>query len=226
MRPIKATSGLWVAFLLILLSLVPNMIGAFRITEWVGGAEIMQDNERFLEPPLPLVLHILFAGVYSIAGAFQFADGIRLRWPGWHRTAGKIVTVCGLLVGLTALWLTLLHSSPPGTGELLYVLRLLFGSAMIVSIYLGIAAIRQRNIPRHRAWMMRAYAIALGAGTQVFTQLVGFMIMGPPTERSTALQMFAGWVINLAVAEWVIRKRLTPNKDKLVMSNTVYKGGF
>lgn len=198
-----------VAFSLILLSAIPNIFGAFRVTELVGGAEITPDNERFFASPLPILLHILFANVYSILGAFQFAAGFRVRWPGWHRGVGRILIVCGFLVGLTALWMTLFYSRPPGTGELLFVLRLLFGSAMVVSIYLGFNAIRQGNVLRHRAWMMRAYAIGLGAGTQVITQLVGLLIFGPPTEFSGALQMAASWVINLAVAEWVIRKRLT-----------------
>jgi hypothetical protein len=33
------------------------------------------------------------------------------------------------------------------------------------------------------------------------------VIAGPPSELSRALLMGAGWVINLAVAEWAIRKR-------------------
>jgi hypothetical protein len=37
--------------------------------------------------------------------------------------------------------------------------------------------------------------------------LVGEVILGPPTELSRALLMGAAWVINLGVAEWVIRKR-------------------
>src|SRR5438477_84610 len=84
-------------------------------------------------------------------------------------------------------------------------LRLLFGSAMVVSIVLGFAAILRRDVNRHRAWMARGYAIGLGAGTQVLTLTVGEVILGPPAELSRALLMGAAWVINLAVAEWVIR---------------------
>jgi len=81
---------------------------------------------------------------------------------------------------------------------------------MVVSIVLGYAAIRRGDVIRHRAWMMRGYAIGLGAGTQVLTQLAGALIVGPPSELSGALLMGAGWVINLAVAEWAIRKRPAP----------------
>jgi hypothetical protein len=78
---------------------------------------------------------------------------------------------------------------------------------MVVSIVLGFTAIRRGDVRRHLAWMMRGYAIGLGAGTQVFTQWAGELIASPPTELSKALLMGAGWLINLAVAEWVIRKR-------------------
>ncbi|WP_166239936.1 DUF2306 domain-containing protein [Paenibacillus turpanensis] len=209
-RQVKVTSGLLVAFSLILLSAIPNIAGAFRVTELIGGVDIMSEDERFIEMPLPLVAHILLASVFSVLGAFQFAAGFRVRWPGWHRAAGRIVVLSGLLVGLSALWMTLFYAPQPGTGKLLYVFRLFFGSAMVVSIYLGFTAIRRGNVPQHRAWMIRAYAIGLGAGTQVITHAVGLLFFNPPTEVSGALQMLAGWLINLAVAEWIIRKNQVP----------------
>ncbi len=75
---------------------------------------------------------------------------------------------------------------------------------MAGSIILGLAAIRQRDIARHRAWMTRAYALALGAGTQAFTVGFGEAAFGADVARHD-LMMGAGWAINLAVAEWIIR---------------------
>jgi hypothetical protein len=85
------------------------------------------------------------------------------------------------------------------------VFRIAFGSGMAVSIVLGFAAIRRGDVSRHRAWMTRAYALALGAGTQVFTQGIGKALFGT-SELTTDLRLGAGWVINLAVAEYVIRR--------------------
>lgn len=202
----KASSKKLVAALLVL-SIFPLAAGAFRLTQLAGGAEITPANARFFASPLPVVLHILSACVYAILGAFQFAPGFRKRMPGWHRLAGWLVVICGLLVGLSGLWMTLFYPSPAGDGELLYAFRLLFGSAMVLSILLGFAAIRRRDVIRHNAWMLRGYAIGLGAGTQMLTLLAGELMVGPPSEVSRALLMGAGWVINLAVAEWAIHKR-------------------
>ena len=60
--------------------------------------------------------------------------------------------------------------------------------------------------------MTRGYALALGAGTQVFTMLPWVVIFGPigaADELPRTLLMAAGWAINLAVAEYVIRRRST-----------------
>ena len=193
-----------------MLSFIPLAAGAFRLTQLAGGAEITPANARFFASPLPVVVHIVSASLFAILGAFQFATSFRRRWPGWHRRAGRLLVLCGLLVGLSGLWMTLFYPRPVGDGDFLSALRLLFGSAMIVSIVLGFAAIRRGNVNRHRAWMMRGYAIGLGAGTQALILMVGEMIAGQPSELSRALLMGAAWVINLAVAEWVIRKRPAP----------------
>jgi uncharacterized membrane protein YozB (DUF420 family) len=158
-----------------------------------------------------VVVHIVSASIFAILGAFQFASGFRRRWPGWHRVAGRLVVACGLLVGLSGLWMTVFYSLPASDGALLYAFRLVFGSAMVTSIALGFTAIRRGDVKGHRAWMARGYAIGLGAATQMLTLMVGEIIAGPPSELSRALLMGAAWVINLAIAEWAIRKRLRHN---------------
>jgi hypothetical protein len=103
--------------------------------------------------------------------------------------------------------MTLFYPRPVGDGDLLAGFRLVFGTAMVVSIVLGLAAIRRRDIARHRAWMTRGYAIGLGAGTQALIHVPWFLIFGTPGELPRALLLGAGWVINLAVAERIIRSR-------------------
>jgi hypothetical protein len=204
----KAGSAVWLVVALLVFSAMPLAGGAFRLTQLAGGAEITPANVRFFASPVPVVVHIVGAAVYALLGAFQFAAGFRRRWPSWHRTAGRLVVACGLLVGLSALWMTLFYPWPKGDGALLYALRLVFGSAMVVSIGLGFTTIRRGDVIGHRAWMTRGYAIGLGAATQMLTLMIGEVIAGPPSEFSRALLMGAAWVINLAVAEWAIRKRL------------------
>jgi hypothetical protein len=78
---------------------------------------------------------------------------------------------------------------------------------MAAAIVLAVVAIRRGDVRTHSAWMTRAYAIGLGAGTQVFTFLPWTLVFGAPDQAVHSVLMGAGWVINLAVAEVVIRRR-------------------
>ena len=205
-------SWAWLVIGLILLSAIPLSGGAFRLNQLASGAVITPDNARFFAAPLPVVLHIVGAGVYALLGAFQFVSRLWRRGTGWHRNVGRWLLVpCGLIVGLSGLWMTLFYPGTNSTASvgamLLYALRLLFGSGMVFSIIFGFIAIRRGDMIRHRAWMTRAYAIGLGAGTQALTGMVGEFTIGTPNELENALLMGAAWVINLAVAEWAIRRR-------------------
>ncbi len=208
--PAQAGSPKWLVPALLVLSALPLAAGAFRLTELAGGAAITPANARFFASPLPVVLHIVAAAAYIVLGAFQFVPGFRRRKPGWHRRVGRFLVGSGLVAALAGLWMTQFYRLPDHDGALLYGFRLLFGSLMALSIVLGFAAIRRRDIARHRAWMLRGYALGLGAGTQALTLMAGEVIAGPPGELSRALLMGAGWAINLAVAEWAIRTRPAP----------------
>jgi uncharacterized membrane protein len=196
--PTRSTG--WVPFALVAVVLVPAVAGSLRLVEVFGGPHLLPANPRISASPAPVVVHIVCAVAYAVLGAFQFSAALRRHRPAWHRAAGRVLVVLGLAVAFSALWLTQFYPRQPGTGELAYALRLAFGSGMAASIVLGLAAIRRGDVARHMAWMTRAYALALGAGTQVLTLAVGEEAVG------IDLMLGAGWAINLAVAEYVIRR--------------------
>ena len=194
--------------LLVLLSLVPALAGTARLAQLAAGASVTAENARFFAKPLPVVLHVLAVIPFSILGAFQFAPAFRRRHRGWHRAAGRVLGVCGLVAALTGLWMAQFYPWPAGDGVGVYVERLVFGTAMLGSIVLALDAVRRRDFVTHGAWMTRAYAIGMGAGTQVLTHLPWFLLAhGKPGELPRAVMMGAGWVINAIVAEWIIRRR-------------------
>lgn len=191
---------------LILLVSVPMAAGTVRLTQLIGGAAITPGNARFFASPAPIVIHIVCAGIYSLLGAFQFVPGFRARRPRWHRVAGRLVVVSGLAVAFSGMWMTLFYPLPEHDGELLAVFRYVASSAIAGSIVLGLIAVRRRDFAGHRAWMIRGYAIALGAGTQVLTTLPWLLIVGEqPSRFPRALLLGAGWLINIVFAEWRIR---------------------
>lgn len=194
---------------LVALSAIPTAAGIFRVVQLAVGAPITAENARFLMAPVPVLLHILGSVVFCVLGAFQFSPGLRRRYPDWHRGAGRTLVPCGLAAALAGVWMA--HFHPPGAhppasfdGPFVYVIRLVAGSAMAMSLCLGLAALRRRDIPSHRAWMLRGYALGLGAGTQVVTHLPWYLLPNIQGEAARTLLLAAGWVVNLAVAEWSI----------------------
>ncbi len=189
---------------LLALSAIPVAAGTLRIVEVAGGPAVLPANDRFGSFPLPLVLHILGAAVYTLVGVGQFRPRFRREHLDWHRRAGRVLAGSGLLVAISALWMTLSFEAQPGSGSMLYLFRVTFASAMATCLVLGITTMRHGDFASHRAWMTRAYAIGLAAGTQVFTEGIGQAIFG--TGVLTAdLAKGAGWAINLAIAEHTIR---------------------
>ena len=193
----------WAA--LVLLSAVPLTAGALRLVQLAGGPAVIPADGRFAGFPAALVLHILGASVFALLGVLQLVPRLRREHRRWHRRTGRVVLAAGLAVSGSALWLTVFYEPQPGTGPLLLVLRLLFAPATAACLVLGVAAIRCGDVDRHRAWMIRGYALGLAAGTQVLTGSLAEAAVGTGELRSDVAKGL-GWAINLAVAEWVVRR--------------------
>jgi len=203
---------------LIALSGLPAVMGVIRLGELARRAAVTPDNARFFAAPVPVTLHISAVIPFTLLGALQFAPSLRGRSP-WHRIVGRSLLPCGLVAALSGLWMTLFYPWPEGDGVGVYVERLVFGSAMLGSLVLAVAAVRRHDFAAHGAWMTRAYAIGLGAGTQVLTHLPWFLLVDrKPGEGARTVMMGAAWVINVFVAEWVIRRRQGASRQRPIPS--------
>ncbi|QEO13796.1 DUF2306 domain-containing protein [Agromyces intestinalis] len=201
----RARPGWLVPAGLIALGLVPILAGAFRISSLAQGGTVTAENARFVDSPVPVVVHIVGSSVFLVLGALQFAPSLRRRR--WHRRSGRLVAPAGLASAGSAIWMTLSYSIPHPAGPALWTMRMGLGIAMCAGLIVAFVAIRRGDVSTHRAWMMRAYAIGLGAGTQVLTFLPWTIAVGrPPGEAMHAVLMGAGWAINLVVAEIAIRR--------------------
>jgi uncharacterized membrane protein len=189
---------------LLLLCIVPLLAGAVRLSQLASGIATTE-NARFFAKPLPVVIHVVSVAMFCVVGAFQFVPAFRLR-NSWHRTMGRLLVPIGLASAASGLWMNQFYSLPAHDGTILYIERLVFGLAMFVSLCLGLLAIRRRDYTTHRAWMMRGYAIGMGAGTQVITSLPWMLLIGEPDVLTRSLLMGAGWLINIAIAEWFIQR--------------------
>lgn len=199
---------------------IPYVLGAlciiplggtiYRLTEIITTGVWRFNFNPALVDRLPLFLHGIGMALFLILGAIQFAPKLRARRPNLHRTFGRIAGFGAVLGGLTGVWMTLMHleiSTP-----LLVAGRLLFGSAMMLFTVLAIRAAMHKSLIAHQNWIIRAYAIALAAGTLPFIFAPMYVIIGDISQFQNDVIQIAGWMLNLAIAErfFVRRPQSTP----------------
>lgn len=198
----------WIIGSLLFLSLVPGIAGVIRFLQVTTGNGYTVENQRFFNDPIPVLSHIVAVIFFSILGAFQFSPGFRKKHIVWHRISGRFLVCMGLFSALSGLWLTLVYPRVPTDGDWLFGIRMVVGLWMTLCLLLAFIFILQKKITQHSHWMIRGYAIGMGAGTQVFTHLPWFIFVGgEPSGIPRDLMMGAGWLINFIFAEWIVRKR-------------------
>jgi len=192
---------------LLLLSAVPMLAGLARLFSLSTGAFALDGNARFAADPWTAALHIVGATAFATAGAFQLVPS--LRRGAWHRIAGRVLSVAGIGAALAGTWMALRWVPKDLDSPALNAIRTVVALAMITFIVLGFITARRRDFEAHRAWMLRAYALFLGAGTQFFTAgFTALPFMRPYlSEELNAAAMAAGWVINVLAVEWILRRR-------------------
>ena len=203
-----AKSDVFLPLALLALSAIPVAAGVVRLAKLAAGNSGAAADARFFAAPAPVVLHVFTVTAFCALGALQFAPGFRRRHRGWHRAAGRLLIPCGLAAALTGLWMTQFYPNAVNGGDLLHGTRLVVGAGMVACLVAAVSAIRRRDFTAHGQWMIRAYALGQGAGTQALTGLPWALLVGVPGVTTNALLMGGSWILNIILAEWIIRRWL------------------
>jgi uncharacterized membrane protein len=203
-------------FGLLLLSFIPLLGGLLRLVGLSTGDTTMDGHARFAADPFPAVLHIVGATSFATLGALQFLPA--LRRSSWHRIAGRVLAAFGVIASLAGTWMIVRWPHKPLDSHALDALRIAAGLSMAAFIVYSVRQARRGDLDSHARWMTRAYALGAAGGTQAFT-LAPLMLGSLRTETMNAVLFSAGWVINLAVAEWVMRPSRRPSIASLEVAS-------
>ncbi len=162
------------------------------------------DSARLAVAPFSWFAHVLAGVAFGITGPVQFVRALRNRFGALHRFSGRIFVLSGAVLGLSGL--SLLAQVTSARTPLADIARGLFGLALLVSLAMAMAAIRNRDFLRHRAWAIRAYAIGMGLGAVTLVFFPIYIITGTaPNGLASDILFVASWVLTIAFAEVVIR---------------------
>ncbi len=167
--------------------------------------ELARFDGRFSAHPFATLMHVAPGGLFLILAPLQFSARVRSRYLPFHRWSGRVLVLASFAVGSSALYLGLLMPYG-GAGEALGIA--LFGGLFLAAIGRAVVAILRKNVDRHREWMIRAYAFAVGIST---VRAIGALLdvtLSPVGVRPTTifvLSIWTGWVVTLGSAEVWIR---------------------
>jgi uncharacterized membrane protein len=195
---------------LFLLALPPALIGLTILQSMATGSLTAVTTEadlaRRASYPLAMTLHVIGGAAILILGLLQFSPDLRRKAPQLHRWAGRALLALGAGAALSGLWMNASPFAKPET-HLYDGAQNIMSAAFLTVAALGLAAARARDFAAHRAWMLRAYAIAMGAGTQTALMLPAFLMLGTVEGPVQDLILVGAWALNLGVAEIVIARQ-------------------
>ena len=197
-RPIGLMTGLY------LLGAIPVLFAAARVVQIPLGTT-PADVAHLMTQPLPYWLHALAGASFGLLGPVQFGRALAARYGRLHRVLGRVFVLAGAVLGLSGLQLVLrFHGS---STLLLDGLRAAGGAALLVALWLAVAAVRRRDMARHRRWMIRAFAIGMGQSLVAFVLLPIYLWTGePPVGLAADMAVLLSWAVSIALGEMAIRK--------------------
>lgn len=192
-----------IPFALLFFSLAAIAIALVTAVQIPFGA-LSEESTRFATVPVSFFLHTIGGTVFGLIGPLQFGRVLAKKFGLIHRILGRVFVVAG--AGLSISTFSLLWHFPSDTSLLVSGGRLVFGTALAFALICAMIAIRRRDFAKHRDWMIRAYALGIGATAVSMVFIPIYAITGEPPMGFVADIAFIGsWVLCVAFAEWVVR---------------------
>lgn len=183
---------------------IPVLMAAVRVVQFPLGT-LPEDTMRLMAAPSSFLLHAVGGVLFGVLGPLQFARALRFRYGRLHRIAGRIFVLAGYGLGLSGL--SLLFTVEGKATPLLDIARGIFGVALMVALTIAIRAAIKREITRHRAWMIRSYAIGMGSGTVALIMFPIYIATGEPVTGLLSDTVFVlWWALNIAFGDWIARR--------------------
>lgn len=174
-----------------------------RLVFLVGGAASADATDAaFRAHPTTGALHVVPGLVMVALLPVQLSARVRARRPGLHRWGGRLFGLAALSVCATAVTMNVLF--PTVGGALARSVLYTMAAAQLVTLALGLRAIRQRAVASHRRWMLRATGVALsGASAGVF--VLPMLAAGLSPDRVVGVARWLGFVATMGAVELWLR---------------------
>jgi uncharacterized membrane protein len=164
-----------------------------------------EDSWHLKAAPIWHFMHVMGGATFGILGPIQFSRVLMHKYGLLHRFMGRVFVAAGAMISLSSLGL--LWDFPETASAAVSSGRLLFGIALGTALVIAMYAIWKRDFTRHRNWMIRAYAIGIGATAVSMVFFPIYVITGEPPLGIVADIAFLGsWTACIVFAEALVRR--------------------
>jgi uncharacterized membrane protein len=146
-------------------------------------------------------IHILPGALFLVLAPFQFSRSFRKKHLRLHRWSGRVLLVCGLIIGVSALIMSF-KMNIGGPNET--AATTLFAIVFLICITKAYLYIRRKEVARHREWIIRAYGVGLGVATTrpIVGMFFAFRRLTP--HEFFGIAFWLGFTITFLAAEaWI-----------------------
>ena len=166
--------------------------------------EISRQAANMNSHPRASLGHLAAGVALFVLLSLQFSRRLRSRHRAVHRWNGRVLLTLAVVVAGAGIYLGV---AEPYGGAWESLASTLFGGFFLLAGARGYAAIRRRDIARHREWMIRFFAVAIGISVIRMIGMGHFLLTGTQAiqPQAFAAQLWAGWLVSLALAEIWIR---------------------
>lgn len=157
--------------------------------------------DSFRARPWGILPHSLFGGIALALAPFQFLQASWRRRPALHRSLGIVCAAAMFVTGASGLYMSFYAyggaSAASGFGTM--------AVALLVCPAVALRRLQARDLFAHRVWMIRAYAVLFAAVT-FRLWLPALIPLFGEVRPAYATAAWLSWTINLAWAEWFVRR--------------------
>lgn len=153
---------------------------------------------------LAFYVHVFSAVVALMAGFTQFSGSFLRRRAAWHRMIGRIYAFDILAINFPAGMVLAICANGMLPGRIAFAL---LDCLWFAFTWVGVAAIRNGQVARHREYMIRSYALTLSAITLRTWKIILSHSVQIDAVHLYMIEAWIGFVPNALLAEWWIRRR-------------------
>jgi uncharacterized membrane protein len=154
---------------------------------------------NLINHPIVFYAHTVVAPLALLFGVWQFLPATRR--SSYHRWAGRLYVVCVAFASIAGFVIATTTEIGLRAGAGFMILAVLWFIATTTAYFWA----RTGNFVRHRVWMIRSYALTCAAITLRIILPAG-TTLGASFADSYIVAAWGSWIINLLIAEWIIRR--------------------